>query len=607
MKTLFLKIFLILMFVSGILLWDIIGVKWEYYRVLEATHIIGSIFISVFLIIPFVNKHLYYHLVTNRVHSPDGWIFVIILVSIIVTGFYLFLVGNRGGDIIGRYSFYIHLYGSFFLLFLLFYHIKKAKTASSPNVIITVIVVLSSFYPAGLWAKEKKLTHLKIENSVSRYHNNDWTSSAKCKSCHSEIFNQWADSNHKNLVSSNPYYMVMEALAGEDQGDKFRQWCMGCHNPSGLTTGLKKTGHRMDNNFLATSMFETGAKTVIDDFKNHPDSRLEEGVSCVACHRIMKADSNGDASYTIELKNRKRYVFEDSKSTFRQWLGEKFINAKPNIHIQSYSKKLYKKSEYCASCHDETSPITGKKVVSTFKEWQQSPYNDPKNPQKHKDCIDCHMTNLKNGKFSPLKGTSTSGGEIKKDIKVHYFAGSNYFLAGLKNKTNKQQIIQLLKTSAKLDVDIKNNEVLVGVKNIGAGHHLPTGVADFRELWLDITLKDRDGKIVLSSGKLQSNGNLAKNTRVFMKLFGDKSGKPVGLMFWRYEKLLKDTRIPAGKRRVESYKIKVKKLNYPLTIVVKLNFRIYPQWVSDIVQKMYPQLPDPTVITLNKLVKSFNK
>ena len=39
----------------------------------------------------------------------------------------------------------------------------------------------------------------------------------------------------------------------------------------------------------------------------------------------------------------------------------------------------------------------------------------------------------------------------------------------------------------------------------------------------------------------------------------------------------------------------------------KLNFRIYPQWVSTAVQKMYPQLPNPTVVTLNKIEKVFYK
>ena len=555
------------------------------------------------LIIPFVNIHVYQHRVKNKIKSTNGWLLGITLLLITLSGFYLLIIGNRGGDIYGNYSFYIHLYGSFVLMFLLFYHIKKSHI----KYVASIVLLLASSYPVPLQADKTKLTLLKIDNNITAYHNEDWTNSAKCKVCHSEIFNQWADSNHKNLVDSNPYYMVMEGLAGEVEGDEFRQWCMGCHNPSAVTTGLTKSGHRMDRNFLANGLFEQGAKTLQDDLKHHRNSRLEEGVSCVACHRITKVDSQGNASYTLDL-NRKKYTFEESKTDLGQWFSQKFINSKPDIHKQSYSKEIYKKSSYCAPCHDETSPQTGKQIVSTFKEWEKSPYNDPKNPKKHKDCIDCHMTYLEDGKFAPLKGTSTDGGEIKKDVKVHYFSGSNYFLSGLRNKDHKEQTIQLLRTSAKLDVDIKNNQLIVGVKNIGAGHHLPTGVSDFRELWLDITLKDRDSKIVFSSGKLKDDGNLDEDARPFMKVFGDKDGNPVGLLFWKYEKLLSDTRIPAGERRVLKYNIKdTKELKYPLSIEVKLNFRIYPQWVTDAVQKMYPQLPNPDVIVLNKIVKIVDK
>ena len=603
MKALRIKIFLTSMFATGLLLWDVIDVEWEYFRMIQAIHVIGSIIVSILFVIPFVNKHVYAHTVTKKVKSLDGWLLGAILLSLTISGFYLFLVGNRGGDLWGRYSFYVHLYGSFLLIFLLFYHIKKSQKYIAP-----IILAFGVFYPAPSQANERKFTSLKIENNATVYHNQDWTSSAKCKSCHSDIFNQWADSNHKNLVESNPYYMVMEGLAGEIEGEEFREWCMGCHNPSAVTTGLTKTGHAMDRNLLTSALFEKGAKTLLEDFKAHGSSRLEEGVSCVACHRITEAKSAGDGSYALDLQNRERYVFEDSKSALGQWIGEKLINSNPKVHKQSYSNDLYKKSGYCASCHDESSPITGKAVVSTFKEWEKSPYNDPKNPQERKDCVDCHMTYLKDGKFAPLMGASTDGGKIKKDVKVHYFSGSNYFLSGLKSKEHEDQTTQLLRTAAKLDVEMKNDQLLVGVKNVGAGHHLPTGVADFRELWLDVTLKDADGKVVVSSGKLKEDGNLGEDARPFMKVFGDKEGNPVGLLFWRYETLLSDTRIPAGERRVESYEVKeTKMLKYPLSVVVKLNFRIYPQWVTDAVRKTNPQLPDPNVITLNEIEKVFTK
>ncbi|MDD2449320.1 MAG: multiheme c-type cytochrome [Sulfurimonas sp.] len=599
------KIFIIIMFLSGILQYSIFDLSWQYFKTAQATHIIGSLLIAIFLLIPYVNMHTYEFMIVKKAKSMSGVLLGITLFFIILSGIYLFLVGNRGGDILGTLSFYIHLYGSFVLLYFLFSHARK-KFHAKPLVLL--FFALSMTFVDNTYAQEK-LTNIKIEEGVSRYHNEDWTSSAKCKSCHEEIFDQWADSNHHHLVGTNPYYMVMENLAGADMGEEFRQWCMGCHNPSAVTTNQKRTTHEMDGSLMPNVLFESGSKRLLDDFKAHGNSRLEQGVSCVACHRITETDSKGNSAYTLKIRDRKKYAFEDSTSEIEQYLGEKFINSNPQVHKDSYSNKLYKKSSYCASCHDEFLPDESKRaVVSTFKEWRDSPYNNPKDATKHKDCIDCHMTYLKDGEFAPLKGRSTDGGVVKDDVKVHYFSGSNHFLSGLKSKEHEDQTLQLLRTSAKIDVDIKDANISVGVKNVGAGHHLPTGVSDFRELWLDITVRDAKGEVVFSSGKLQEDGNLGLDARPFMKVFGDEDSKPVGLMFWRYKKMISDTRIPAGERRVESYEIaEAKTLEYPLKAVVKLNFRIYPQWVTDAVKRAYPQLPNPDVVVLEKIEKSFEK
>ena len=606
MKAAHMKIYIILMFFSGILQLSIFDIDWEYFRIIQAVHILSSIIVSVFLLIPYVNIHTYKFMIVKRAKSMSGVILGIILFMLTASGFYLFLVGNPGSDIFGIYSYYIHLYGSFIVLYFLFLHAKKKINLTKVSLIV-IVLIFGISYPSVSYAQEsEKLTNIKLEKGIDRYHNEDWTSSTKCKSCHEEIFNQWADSNHRHLVGSNPYYMVMENLAAEDKGEGFRQWCMGCHNPSAVTTEQEKTTHKMNGNFMPDVLFDSGSKNLIDDFKAHGNSRLEQGVSCVACHRITKAESKGNSSYSLDLTNRKKYVFEDSNSQVTQWLSEKFINSNPVVHKESYSNPIYKTSAYCASCHDEFLPDSKKEVVSTFKEWEKSSFNNPKDPSKHKTCVDCHMTNMQNNKFAPLKGTSTTGGKIKDDIKVHYFAGSNHFLSGLKNKKNEDQTIQLLRTSAEIDVDMKNSKIIVGVKNVGAGHHLPTGVADFRELWLDITVTDKDSNVVFSSGKLKEDGNLGLDARPFMKVFGDENLNPVGLLFWRYKKLISDTRIPSGKRRVEIFDMpKIDSANYPLKVVVKLNFRIYPQWVTNAVKRAYPQLPNPPVIMLKEIQKDF--
>ncbi|MCX6051734.1 MAG: multiheme c-type cytochrome [Campylobacterales bacterium] len=606
MKTKHIKTYILLIFITGLLQLDFLKIDWEYFKYIQALHILGSVIVTLFLLVPLVNVHVYKHLIVKKENSINGLLLGIVLFLITASGFYLFLVGNRGGDLFGIYSFDIHLYGSFLLLIALFMHTKKRI---NPTLISSIIILFMGtlFYPTlSLGDTSNKLTNIQLEENVDRYHIEDWTNSAKCKSCHTEIFNQWADSNHRHIAETNPYYMVMENLAAQDKGQGFRKWCMGCHNPSAITTGQDKTTHTMNDNIMPDVLFESGSAALIDELKTHGNSRLEQGVSCITCHRITKTESKGNSSYSLDVTNRKKYVFEDSNSQVSQWLDEKFINSNPKVHKESYSNPIYKKSTYCASCHDEFLPDSNLSVVATFKEWEKSPFNNPTDLSKHKNCIDCHMTNLKDDKFSPLKGSSTEGGKIKEDVKVHYFSGSNHFLSGLKNKVNEDQTIQLLKSSAKLDVAIKDGKIEVGVKNVGAGHHLPTGVADFRELWLDITLKDKDDKVVFESGKLKADNNLGEDARPFMKIFGDENGVPVGLLFWKYKKLLSDTRIPAGERRVESYDIK-EELQYPLTATVKLNFRVYPQWVTDAVKRAYPQLPNPPVVELNKIEKVFSK
>ncbi len=594
---------MLLMFITGVLQMEYFDISWENLTVISIVHVFVSIIVALILLIPFANMHAYKYIVVKRVNSLNGWLLGFVLFLITVSGFYLFFVGNRGSDVLGIYAFNIHLYGSFVLMALLFFHVRKKSFTPNSAVVVGFVALL--FVSTPSYSKPFKLSSLELEDNKQNYHNEDWTNSAKCKSCHEDIFNQWANSNHKNLVDSNPYYMVMEGIAAEVEGEEFRKWCMSCHNPSGLTTGLSKTTHPMDENLLANTLFDKNGSTLLKTYKEKGNIRLEEGVSCVACHRISDAKKEGNASYSLDLTNRKKYPFEESQTGTGHFLSEKFINAKPQVHKESYSKKLYKSSAYCASCHDETSPTTGKKIVATYDEWEKSPFNNPEDKTKHKSCIDCHMTYLEDGKFKPQEGFSTTGGVRKKDVKVHYFSGSNHFLSGLKSKEHEDQTIQLLKTAAELDVSIENGQLKVGVKNVGAGHHLPTGVADFRELWLDITVKDKKGNVVFSSGKLKEDGNLGKDARPFMKVFGDKDGKEVGLLFWRYEKLLSDTRIKAGERRVEVYDLGVTDTS-SLEVTAKLNFRIYPQWVTSAVQNVYPTLPNPPVIELEKVVKLFD-
>jgi len=121
-----------------------------------------------------------------------------------------------------------------------------------------------------------------------------------------------------------------------------------------------------------------------------------------------------------------------------------------------------------------------------------------------------------------------------------------------------------------------------------------------------VTLTDANGKIVLSEGGMDEKGNLSKDARLFQKVFGDKDGKPVGLLFWRYEKMLKDTKIPANGYRDEIFDLP-SDIAYPLSVDTKLMFRIYPQWVTDAVRKTYPELPNPDSVVMKQVISQLER
>ena len=161
MKTIYISLSVVVMFITGIIQWDIFPLSWEYYNIVQALHIIGSITIFVILIIPFVNMHIYKYrknIIGRKKNSINGMFLGINLLLITISGVYLFLVGNRGGDILGVYSFYIHLYGSFLLLFFLWYHSsnssanqKRKKLAKLNKIkkehIFAVITLSILFFP----------------------------------------------------------------------------------------------------------------------------------------------------------------------------------------------------------------------------------------------------------------------------------------------------------------------------------------------------------------------------------------------------------------------------------------------------------------------------
>ena len=186
---------------------------------------------------------------------------------------------------------------------------------------------------------------------------------------------------------------------------------------------------------------------------------------------------------------------------------------------------LHLQADLCASCHQVYHYENHFPLEATYLEWKHGPY-----AQKTILCQDCHMVDT-----ATFKRTADEFRKPERKEYRHYFNGANYLLhylaAGAATKAgDKEQAaalmkqyemaVERLKSAAEVEIepvyrDGKLAEVRVRVKNVRAGHNLPTSLTNVRQMWLELTAKDEQGKVLLTSGGLDDKGDLATDTRHF--------------------------------------------------------------------------------------------
>ncbi|MCJ8326136.1 MAG: hypothetical protein MJK08_03455 [Campylobacterales bacterium] len=124
------EILIYIMFISGFLLWQDLDLSWEFFRLNQFIHVFISITIIFFLSL-YLYSHIQEHKNTiikrkktykKRKQVFLGILIMLTLIILLVSGTYLFLWGNRGGDTYGIISNFLHFYLSFFFVYLIIYH-----------------------------------------------------------------------------------------------------------------------------------------------------------------------------------------------------------------------------------------------------------------------------------------------------------------------------------------------------------------------------------------------------------------------------------------------------------------------------------------------------
>ena len=286
--------------------------------------------------------------------------------------------------------------------------------------------------------------------------------SAGC-GCHAALLEQWRTTMHAKALA-DPLY-VLKLTEGEEATDgALGPYCNACHAPIAVMAGE------------LTSVDQSGVSAV-----------GAEGVTCDFCHQVNgTVPPLGNTSTAVTGDGIKLAQLRDPQAP----------------HAAAYSA-FHETAEFCGNCHNVDHPGNGMHLEATYTEWKEGPY-----AADGIVCQDCHMTPGP-GVTKPNPGKAAGMGPDREHIYTMTFVGGNVGLG------NAELAEERLKAAAELELEVPeivaSGEVSVTttITNVGAGHYLPTGLTEVRQMWLEVTAVDAAGNEVMSERR--EFGSVLKN------------------------------------------------------------------------------------------------
>lgn len=323
-----------------------------------------------------------------------------------------------------------------------------------------------------------------------------------CGKCHTKHYRDWSGSMHA-YASDDPLFLAMN-----DRGQReanIGNFCVQCHAPmAALAAG--------PNQVVDTAMLKALPKT-------------ERGVTCYFCHNVTDVTSTHNNPLVLAGDNVMRGRFND---------------AVPNeAHGSAYSKLLdgeqLESSNMCGACHDIVN-AKGAHIERTFAEWKETVFNAP---VVGLTCAQCHVNPSQRPEViadGPLvTGVFARTAHDHKmpavDKAITPFPELLAQEEGIKKELNYPPVLQTGVCVAYYGADSK---IVVIVDNLQAGHKWPSGAAQDRQLWFEVTAFQGGNKI-FESGHIEPGHDATASTDPNLWLIRDcmfdEQGKKTHL-FW---------------------------------------------------------------------------
>jgi hypothetical protein len=193
---------------------------------------------------------------------------------------------------------------------------------------------------------------------------------AICGSCHTQIYKEWASSNHA-YASISPMFHKFEQIINDLSSGTVRSFCVRCHQTVGTQRGEPRAQPLWERSQVA-----------------------REGVTCITCHRITEEYAKTNGQRTVQPGTISRPVtgtgvnskFKEVMANREEYRITTSSTERGNqIHDGVFRFPQINKSQFCLSCH-QVAVHPGIKLEVVWDQYRGAP-----SLAKGTTCQDCHM------------------------------------------------------------------------------------------------------------------------------------------------------------------------------------------------------------------------
>lgn len=332
----------------------------------------------------------------------------------------------------------------------------------------------------GLWAcgDPPKLAIDKLEDP------------ATCMECHPSQHTQWSASMHA-YATDDPVFLAMEKRGQRETNGALGTFCIQCHAPMALAKGTITP----DN---------------VKDFDLSTLPAGERGITCYFCHNVesIKDDHNNGLVLALD-------------QTMRGGAKNPVSSPAHNSKYDPLMASATNNSQMCGSCHDVVTP-RGVALERTYSEWKTTifAHDDPANLLPL-TCSGCHMQS-KDDVIADKPGLNVP--ERKNGYHEHLwpaidealtaFPGGDTLSAGIQRDLDPAITIVGPTPTGGSPADapggicvtpVGGGQITVRIDSRGTGHMWPSGAAQDRRAWLEVTAYDATNNVLFQSGVVPDN------------------------------------------------------------------------------------------------------